>query len=116
MSLVATRLSLKHRCSILRDAASTDEWGNAEPPDWQTVYSGVHCRAWNDAGREAVTNERTVVVLDLRMIVPLGTDVGEADRIGDIIERETVIFAGPFAVEAVLRRPDHLELLLEKYR
>lgn len=114
MSTLLSRTRLKYRCSIERNNATTDEWGQSGTPDWSELDDDLPCYAWVDGGREAVTTERTAVVRDMRLLLPLGTDVTESDRIGDISERGSVIFDGPFGIEVVLRHRDHLELMLTK--
>jgi hypothetical protein len=112
VSLTATRIAFVHRCTIERDRATTDDWGQPGTPDWEGNVADLPCYAWVTGGREPVGQERTVVVVDLRVLLPLGTDVTESDRIGDITERGDVIFPGPHGIEAVLRQRDHLELIL----
>lgn len=114
MSLTATRLSLKHRCTVQRDSklATDDGWGNPQTPVWAAHISDLACRAWSSGAREPVDSDRTVVIEDLRLIVPLGTDVTEKDRIGDVTDRGSTILPGPMGVEAILYRPTHLELVL----
>jgi hypothetical protein len=46
------------------------------------------------------------------MIVTLATDVTEADRIGAITDRGAAVIVTPLSIRAVLRRTDHLELVL----
>lgn len=113
MSTVASRVRLTHLCSIERDGATTDDWGLPGEPDWATNAANVPCYAWVEAGREAIGSDRAVVVRDMRIVVPLDTDVTEGDRVGDVTERGEVIFPGPLQIEAVLRYPTHLELMME---
>lgn len=119
MSLVATRVAMTHRCSIERDVnqGSDDGWGNPRSPDWKPHLADVPCRtAGPNVGREAVTDERTVVVVDQRLLLPLDTDVTERDRLGNVTNRGTVILRGPIGIEAVLRRATHIELMLTGIR
>lgn len=113
MSLASTRLSLIHRATIQRAATTTDTWGNpAGSPVWSDHLSGLVCRLWAAAGREAVDPTTVAVVEDLRLIVPLGTDVTEQDRVGAVTFRGSQILAGPTSIRAVLHNDDHLELVL----
>jgi hypothetical protein len=101
----------------LRDAnADTDDGsGNPQPPDWQPNLEDLPCRAWASAGRETVTDTTTVVVVeDLRLIVSLGTDVTEADRVASVTFRGQPTQAGPLGIRAVLTHQDHIELVLVK--
>jgi hypothetical protein len=118
MSLVSTRLALRHRCTIQRDgsAGTPDAWGSPVAPAWAAHVEGQPCRTWVDAGREPIDPDRTVTITDRRMIVPRSTDVTTRDRIIDISERGTVFAAGPWAIEAVLERREHLELVLQEIR
>jgi len=116
VSLVSSRVSLVHRCVVERDdnAASADEWGTPPPPDWQTHLPDLECRAWV-AGRETVTDRGDLaVVLEVHLIVPVGTDVTESDRVASVTYRGDTLYEGPLAVHAVLRRRDHLELVCAK--
>jgi hypothetical protein len=104
------------RTSVERNAASSDDWGGSGDPDWQVRTAGVECYVATQAGREPVSEDRTVVVEDLRGFVPVDTDVDEGDRLGDVTYRGDVFFAGPLAIEAVLRYPTHKELMLRRIR
>lgn len=113
MSLIASRLSLTHRCSIERDAnLATASWGDETSPDWQTHLSDLPCRTWATSGREQADEHATVVIEDMRILLPLGTDVTEQDRVGDVTYRGDTIIAGPVQIRAVLRYRDFLELAL----
>jgi hypothetical protein len=104
------------RTTIQRNVATTDDWGNPGEPDWEDRYTFVECLVTVQAGREPVSEDRTVVVEDLRGFVTTDTDVTEGDRLGDVTYRDDVIYAGPIAIEAVLRYPDHKELMLRRIR
>lgn len=95
--------------------AGSDPWGNSDSPDWQVVQAAVPCRVWMNAGKEAVSDERTVVISDLRLLLAVGTDVSERDRIGTVEIHGEAAYVGPFVIELVIRQPDHLELILERY-
>jgi hypothetical protein len=115
VSLVASRLSLIHRCTIERDdnagSTSADGWG--DPPDWQAHLTDLACRWWTSGGRETVTDKDTTVAVDSQMlIVPLDTDVTEQDRVNDITYRGVAITGGPIGIRAVNPKKDHLELIL----
>lgn len=116
MSLVSSRIALRHRCTFERDGAAADAWGNPGSPVWAEHLADVPCRVIVDAGREPVDSDRTVVVVDMRLLVPLSTDVTEDDRVSEILERGSAYTDGPLGIEAVLRRRDHLELLLRRLR
>lgn len=112
MSLAATRLSLTHRATIQRSSSGTSDWNVEDDPTWADHLTALPCRAWATAGREAVANSNTpVVVEDWRMIVPLDTDVTENDRVAIVTDRSGTVLAGA-QIRSVLRNQDHLELLL----
>lgn len=118
MSLVSTGLALIHLCTIERDAnaATADDWGAPQAADWQPHITDLICRAWIVSGREIVADKTSVVVDDeIRMMVQLGTDVTELDRVGDITDNAgTRIFQGPMGIRAISPRRDHLELTLAR--
>jgi hypothetical protein len=117
MSLVSSRVALRQRCTIERDVASVDDgWGQPGPPDWQPHLEDVPCRTWVEAGREPVDLGRTATFIDRRIIVAVDIDVTERDRVAEVTERGDVVLDGPMGIEAILRRPDHLELVVERVR
>lgn len=112
MSLVTTRLSLTHRATIQRASSTDDGWNSDGTPEWADHLTELPCRAWATAGRELVANTSTAIVVeDWRMIVQLGTDVTENDRITAVTDRGDQVLAGA-SIRAVLHNKDHLELIL----
>lgn len=117
MSLIATGVSLTQRCTIERDqsASSDDGWGNPTVPDWQTHLSDVPCLAWAEDGREVIEGSATVEpVQTVHLVLSADTDVTERDRVATVTYRGGTAQDGPLAVRALLRRPDHIELVLVK--
>lgn len=116
MSLVSSRVSLLHRTTVERDAnaGTSDGWGQAQPADWQAHLSDLPCRVWTRAGREQIDAATSIVAEDMRLVVELGTDVTEQDRLGDVTYRGDTIVAGPISIRAVVARKDHVELFLER--
>jgi hypothetical protein len=113
MSLVASRLSLTHRTTVQRDVqAGTNAWGGKGTPEFQDHLTDLACRYWVETGHEQTDATSQVVVEDMRLIVPIGTDITEKDRLGDITSRGTTIVTGPVGIRAVLAMDDHLELVL----
>ena len=114
MSLVGTRVNLTQFCTIQRNSAATDVDGWQDTPDWQDHATNVPCRFWTGSGREAINRDTVVAVDESRLVLPLDTDVTEADRVGDITDRGAVVAAGPTSIRAVIRNKDHIELILVK--
>lgn len=114
MSLASSRVSLIHRTRIERDqnAGQLNDVGAVETPDWQPDETLTECRFWTSVGREQLDATTSVVAEDMRMIVPLGTDVTEQDRLAGVCYRDEFIAQGPIGIRAVLERKDHLELIL----
>lgn len=114
MSLVSSRLSLTHRCTIERDAnaGTTNGRGNPSSPDWQPSSTDVPCRGWTSTGEERAEDKAIIDFEQKRLLLPLGTDVTERDRIGDITDRGDVYMAGPIGIRAVIRRRDFIEVIL----
>lgn len=115
---MGARSTMKHRATIERDANATaddGEWGQKPDPDWQDHITKLACHVWYEAGREVVGTDNAVVE-GLRMIVPLGTDVTEADRVSTVTDRqenELQAFNFPARIESVGSRADHLVCFLE---
>jgi hypothetical protein len=117
VSLLSTRLALTQRCTIERNANAdaTDDWQTPPPPAWAPHLQEQPCRAWI-SGHRPVSHEGTLtaVLIELSMLVPLGTDVTDGDRVNGITLRGEPVHEGPLTIHAVLERRDHLELILSK--
>lgn len=114
---MSARASMRHRCTIERDnsdQAPTDSWGDQPEPDWKPHLENLPCKTWFETGREAI-DTKVEAIETRRMMVPLGTDVTEADRVAFVTDRRGVrrLFEGPANIESVGARADHLELLLQ---
>lgn len=120
MSLVTSRVGLRHLCTIQRDANAddgVDDYGNPYSADWQPHLEAIPCRAWTNAAREPIDDETSVVLEDRRLTISLGTDVAETDRVLSVTDKAgNEIFDGPMDIEGVLRFTDHIELVLERIR
>lgn len=120
MSQVAIQLVTRRQSTtILRDAnaGTTDAGGQSLPPDWEPYLTDVPCFAWSTTAREPDNQGRIVVVENRRAILQSGTDVTEADQLGDVVQADgTVLLNGPMNILSVMHNIDHLELLLEDVR
>ncbi len=91
-----------------------DDYNNPLPPVW-SAWETVPCYAWSQSRKELVDGDKTVVIEDLRALIPVSTDLTESDRVARIEDRlERTLFSGPLDIEAVQRMPHHQELMLEK--
>jgi head-tail adaptor len=115
MTLVSSRVSLTHLCTTQRITGTAETW-TAPGVSWADHLTAQPCYGWTEAGREAVSASETVVLEDRRLILALGTDVTEADRVSSVTSRGSTVFEGPMGIEAVLTYPDHLELILTRAR
>lgn len=115
MTLLVNRLT--HRGVTQRDAnaGSNDGWGNPNPPNWQTHLSAQPCRTQAAAGHDTIEGTTTVVFIeDIRLILPLGTDITDQDRILSVTDRGITVQDGPLVIRAILTHQDHLEVVLVK--
>lgn len=112
----AAEQEMTDRATVERNQASTgDPYGGEGPPNWQINLTDQQCYLWGDVGREAVSEDRTVVVADWKMSVPVDTDIFEGDRIvlvtdinGNTITDETLY------VDHVATKRDRWVCSLEK--
>jgi head-tail adaptor len=109
---------MRHRATVER-ATATPDGGGGETLGWNTHIASLPCWTWFDARREGALEEtqgdKVTVLEDRRMIVPLGTDITEKDRIAVVKDRRgATLFAGPMRIESVGRRDDHMELYLSE--
>lgn len=112
---MSARASMVHRCRLERDAAhaTPDGYGLPGQAAWQLLASDVPCFLWSTAERELIGAERSEVIEDLRLLLPLATDVTERDRVGGVKDRlGRWVREGVMGITAVLSKHDHLELVL----
>lgn len=109
------RSTMTLRCQVERDAAGVDVEGNPAAANWQQHIASLACRFWNTTSeREIADGDRIVVGEDLRLLVPVGTDVLERDRVVNVVDRlGASILPGALNIRAVVRRTHHLELTLQ---
>jgi hypothetical protein len=94
---------------------ATDDSGNAAPGSWASFLTAMPCWLYGSTEREAVTEETTAVVTDLKLLAPLSAAITEQDRINQVKDRHgTVIEAGILGIETILRKRGHLELTLSR--
>ena len=108
------RGSMTMRCTIERNSVSVlvDDYNNPVPAEFVPLAADVPCRAWVKAGRTIIDGEKSVVIEDRRVLLPLTTDVTEADRISSITDRLGNAIFGPVRIDHIGTTKDHLELLV----
>jgi hypothetical protein len=110
MTMTMAGAMMTMRCQLERDSLA----GHSDEKRFTALGSAVACRLWSIAGREAVGEDKTTVVEDLRAIVPLGTDVTVLDQIHGITDRAgNSIDSRVLEVQSLLSKKDHIELILE---
>lgn len=111
------RHRMTHRALVQRNttAATPDTYGNAQAATWVTQISAQPCYYWQPSGQRAETQgERNFLAYGHQVVMPLGVDITEADRINGITDRNAgVVSADVFGITAIVRKPDHLLLALE---
>lgn len=81
------------RAVVERDAGGAGDPYGGEAQSWQPHLADQPCKAWVETGRTAVTEDRTAVVADWSMAVPVGTDIAVGDRVTSVTARsgDTII-------------------------
>lgn len=110
---------MRHRTTIERNAAvGEDDWNLPAAPDWQPHLEDLACYGFERTGRVVADGDKTVVIVDRRLLVPDDADVTERDRVRDVVEPGTgrLVLDGPMTVEARQVRRAHVELSLERVK
>lgn len=109
-----SRTRMTMRAYIQRNTGSANAHGH---PDVSfTALSTTPCHAWVDTADTRHTNEKTVSGTRYRGLFPLGTDVTAADQIQKITDRRGTQKFPLMAIDAVIRRKDHLELRMRSQK
>ncbi len=112
--MIAGRLTM--RAVVQRNTATgKDAWGQPVAPVWATIGT-VRCFAWSNQSRELVDGDKTAMIEDLRIMVPLGADLAEHDELTAITDRQgNVLIPGRLRVEGpVQRKHTHGEAALKR--
>jgi hypothetical protein len=117
MSLVSSRVGLKHLCQIDRNAGTADGWKGTSA-NWQPHLTNQPCRGWIDTSRERPTEGSDITLSNRTVLLPAGVDVvARTDRVVSVTDQDgNTILDGPMRIHAVINRPGHIELVLEGVR
>ena len=113
---MAARQRMTQRALVERlTSPGNDDSGNPLPGTWATHVAAMPCKLYGTAEREAITEERTALVTDLRLLAPLSASVTTDERINGIVDRlGAAVLSGIARIEAVMHKGDHLELSLTR--
>jgi hypothetical protein len=124
MVLETTLTAMMSEVAIFeRQRATADASGGIRKRDW-TLLSKTECRLWWWKGSKSSDKspsaqfarpQATIDVTGGDMMLPLGTDVTEEDRLARVTDEEgNVREEGPFRIVAVNTYETHIELSLER--
>lgn len=101
------------RAAVERNgAAGTDDYGHPVAPVF-AAHATLACFVWSNQRRAVVDGDKTATVEDLRAVFPLDADIGEADEIASVTDRQgSVLLSGRFRIDALQRKHRHLEATL----
>jgi hypothetical protein len=119
---MSARSRLTQRAHVERYVpGAVGDSGLEAPGTWSQVGTErIPIWLYGSTEREAVTQETTAVIANLKAMVPRSADVSERDRLGGsgvaaIVDRlGGVIEPGILGVETVLRKRTHLQLTLSR--
>lgn len=113
---------LTEQAVVERDVSSADGYGATTGPQWEYLAT-YPCRLWWDrssgvrsANREYVSVARTVAMDEGGLLMALGTDITELDRVVAVnvynsqTENWEPYVEGNFTIVAVLNQEDHMEI------
>ena len=95
------------RLATERRAAGSDDYGGPDGA-WSANLTDTSCWAWQPNARLTDNGQREVTVAPVLVMVALGTDITDDDRITSIVDRNSGSVYGKLYVDAVQRRKNHL--------
>ena len=99
---------------ILRNTQTNkDPYGHRSPLA-EEIVGTVPCRVWYAMGYLAIRDKSTVSARDLKMIVPLDSDIKVNDLVDSVWDRQDKELFSKLKVEAPLRRANHIECRLQE--
>ena len=103
------RQRMTMRVFLQRNSAATNAYGEPSPPVWGALSTAAGY-VWVDREDTRHDPGHSVATAFYRGIVPLATDVTESDRVEKVEDRAATQLFGLMAIDAVIRRRDHMEL------
>jgi hypothetical protein len=121
MLCAAARARMTLRALVERDptqqpGASADPYGNPTVPEAFATLATIPCWAWSSSRTEQTTTARTIVVEELRIMLPRDSAVTELDRVRKITDRAgrtKLGFEGPFNLRSLREKDGFLHGTLE---
>jgi hypothetical protein len=113
---MSIRQWMVQRTNIERNGnLAPDAYGQPDAPTWYPHLVQQSCYFWEPSSqRGEQMGERNADIYSHRMVVPKGTDITEEDRVNGVADRTgTVITTGVFDIKQIVRKPNHLLLVLE---
>ena len=114
---MGARARMTMRCATERDTASADDDPYGAPVTTLTQpLTSAPCYWQSRAERFVADGDKMVAVATHTMLLPLGADIHENDRVTSVRDREgKTLKDTKLRVMAVVRRESHLETMLEEY-
>ncbi|MFQ5775860.1 MAG: hypothetical protein ACE5GS_15160 [Kiloniellaceae bacterium] len=103
------------RADVERNTATgTDAYGHPVAPVFAAVAT-IPCWVYSRTRREVANGVKTALVEDLRALFARDADVRERDEIARVADRQgNELLAGRLRIEALQRKPGHIEAVLER--
>jgi len=99
---------MRMRCTVERDQGGDAPYGGGH--DWQPHLADEPCYWWAQSGREAISDDRSVVVADEHIIVARDADLKEGDRVVSVTDqRGDELLLRDRTVEYVAVERSHLD-------
>lgn len=113
---MSARQRMTHRVIVERNGnLAPDAYGQSDAPTWYPHLTGQAGYFWEPSSqRGEQIAARNADIYSHRLLLPLGVDVTEEDRINGVTDRRgETISNGTFDIKQIVRKPDHLLLVLE---
>lgn len=121
MSSSGARSKMTMRAVVQQNTTTTrDAMNQPAAPTWTTYIASLPCYVWSPSGARTGKvlvhdSDKQALIEGPRMIVPVTTSITESHRVANVADRlGNVLFAGPFIIDTVQRKPSHLELQLRQ--
>ena len=107
---------MTHRATVQRNTpAGTDGFGGPGVASWGAHIAALKCWLYTKSEREVIDGEKSATLGSHKLLIPLGTDITEADRITAVDDRlGGSIVANTMRIHSVTHRHNHLELVVEE--
>ena len=112
---MGVRQQMTMRLYTERNSAALNPWGTKAAPVWNDHLSGESCWVFVKSGGEQDKLSQVRNVYKISMLVPVDTDINEADRVKQITNRRGTELYGRMKIVGIAYKHEYKSVILKEW-